>query len=145
MSDTRILWSYPFVFRRIRRVDAKYAYLVVNDGYVPLRRREGCLSVLLPYVKYGEWKTCYDETYDFVNLVLETLDDVSDFFQTQMEDEYLLEEEYDVSEYGKIWDVRFDEMYGMRKHVKKYVAKNREERELEYKRRLKLEELYKKS
>ena len=85
--NVSILWSYPFVFRRVRRVDSRYAYLVVRDGYVPLRRREGLLCRCLPYDVYGEWEYNYDPTAPqeyFENLVLKDIDDVSTFFQTQM-------------------------------------------------------------
>lgn len=101
MSNTSILltslrvWFYPCVLRRIRRVDAKYAYLVVKDGYVPLlaeprqgRRREGVLRAFLPYVKYGKWLDGH-ETHYFITLILDTIDELSNFFQTRM-----LNEEY---------------------------------------------------
>ena len=114
MSDTQILWSYPCVFHRIKRVDAKYAYLVVNDGYIPLRRREGCLSVLWKYEAYTNlFSALIDCGMTKYKLILETLDEISSFFQMQMEDEYLLEEEYDISAYGKMWEEMFDEMYSV--------------------------------
>lgn len=115
MSDTKVLWSYPFIFHRIRRVDAKYAYLVVKDGFVPLRRREGVFSVFLPYDKYVSKRmfiTGYgtkEYTEKEYNLELETIDDISSFFQTKLEEEYA--EEIECDDYGKLWD----EMYGMRK------------------------------
>lgn len=145
MSDTSILWSYPFVFRRVRRVDAKYAYLVVKDGYVPLRRREGVLRAFLPYEKYGRF-TVSSAGYDFTNKVIENIDELCSFFQTQMEEEYMLEEKYDVSEYGKLWDNMFEEKYGMNEK-EEYLSTVKFEEEYDVRKKLKderekLESLY---
>ena len=81
-NNLNVLWSYPFVFRRVRRVDSRYAYLVVRDGYVPLRRREGLFCRCLPYDVYGESKWNGDLYFEKVRL--KEIDDVSTFFQTQM-------------------------------------------------------------
>lgn len=114
MSDTQVLWSYPLLAlaRRVRRVDSRYAYLVVKDGFVPLRRREGVLSVILRYKKY---KHNHYETHNpiLVDTVLSDYDEVSTFFQTKLEEEYA--EEIEKDDYGKLWDKKFDELYGMRK------------------------------
>lgn len=85
--NVSILWSYPCVFHRIRRVDSRYAYLVVDEGYVPLRRREGVLCRCLPYDVYGEWK--WNAVEYFEKVLLKDFDEVSTFFQTQM-----MKEEY---------------------------------------------------
>jgi hypothetical protein len=120
--QTRILFSYPLlaVARRIRRVDSRYAYLVVRDGYVPLRRREGCFSTIWRYEKYGEDKYNSGSFYYFV---LSDHNEVSSFFQTRVQEEYA--DNYEgFEELGVLWDKRFDELYGVRKIVKqkrKYV------------------------
>ena len=93
MSDTQILWSYPLVFHRIRRVDAKYAYLVVKDGFVPLRRREGVFCKLFPYerymcqpkqrVIYGDLEYCDN----YVTVKLTSKDSLFTFLQIQKSNE----------------------------------------------------------
>lgn len=125
MSDTQILWSYPLIFHRVRRVDSRYAYLVVKDGYVPLKRREG---MLWKYVKYGEWRSNYDPTAPseyFEKVVLSDYDEVSTFFQTKLQEEYV--DNYEgFEELGVLWDKKYDELYGMCKAVKDAVNRKRE-------------------
>lgn len=127
MSDTKVLWSYPFIFHRVRRVDAKYAYLVVKDGFVPLRRREGVLSVLWRYdvflgkqMKESLIEDLYYEVLTNLPAVLSDYDEVSTFFQTKLEEEYAeeIENETDVSRYGKLWDEKFKEMYGEHRSIR---------------------------
>lgn len=122
--NTHILFSYPVVFHRVRCVDSRYAYLVVRDGYVPLRRREGCFSTIWRYEKYvknySEFRDCGMSKYTYdANIILRKYDDVSDFFHTR-----IIEEEYDdvveesFGELGKLWDKRYDELYGRGKRIK---------------------------
>ncbi len=112
--NTRILFSYPLVFHRVRRVDSRYAYLVVRDGFVPLRRREGCFSTILRYEKYGEWKSNYDPTAPseyFEEVVLSDYDEISSFFQIRLQEESA--DNYEgFEELGRLWDERFDDLYG---------------------------------
>jgi len=116
--STTILFSYPLLalFRRIRRVDSRYAYLVTRDGFVPLKRREGCLSAIWRYVVCGDWYESYEPNLYFEKKVLDTYEHVSAFFEQLM-----LKEEYDepieetFGELGKLWDEKYDEMYGVSK------------------------------
>lgn len=126
MSDTQILWFYPFVFHRIRRVDSRYAYLVVKDGYVPLRRREGMLNVLWRYdvflgkqMKNSLIEDLYYEVLTNLPAVLSDYDEVSTFFQTQLQEEYA--EKVEKEDYGKVWDEKFKEMYGENKSIRHNV------------------------
>ncbi len=128
MSDTQILWSYPLLAlaRRIRRVDSKYAYLVVKDGFVPLRRREGTLSVLWRYdvflgkqMKKSLIEDLYYEVLTNLPAVLKDYDEVSTFFQTQLQEEYA--EKVEKEDYGKVWDEKFKEMYGENKSIRHNV------------------------
>jgi hypothetical protein len=135
---TTILFAYPLLafFRRIRRVDARYAYLVVRDGFVPLKRREGCLSAILRYEKYvarpKQRMRFGDIEYltDVVDVLLSDYEEISSFFQTILQEEYDEPIEESFSELGKLWDKKYDEMYGIGKAVRERLAKRQREKEL---------------
>jgi hypothetical protein len=80
---TQPLWSYPLVFRRIKRVDNEFGYLYQNGHYTPLKRNSGACEKLFPWLKMGEWCVNYDpiapmmyfEPYTFTDI-----DEMSRFF-----------------------------------------------------------------
>lgn len=81
---TRVLYSYPLVYRDIKRVDDDYGYLYQNEDYTPLVRNTEWLSVLFPWKVYmdtmgGEYRPC-----TFWNI-----DELSKFFARRVEDEGL--------------------------------------------------------
>lgn len=132
--NTTILFSYPLLalFRRIRRVDSLYAYLVMRDGFVPLRRREGYLSAIWKYDKYQireklTLRTRYgDKEYagDLADMVLSSSDEICQFFQTKLEEEYesscerLVElyKKWNDEDFDNLWIAEFNEKYG-EKHI----------------------------
>jgi hypothetical protein len=90
MEDTRILYCYPFVFNRIRRVDSQYAYLKTDDGFVPLKRRDGNLKSIFPYSVYGQifnWTYSIGAKVLFVQTILKSYDEITEFFLLKMADD----------------------------------------------------------
>jgi len=91
MEDTRILYCYPFVFNRIRRVDSQYAYLKTDNGFIPLKRRSGNLNSIFPYSMYGERKPksylTFEDGSHFNRLALKSYDEITEFFLLKMADD----------------------------------------------------------
>lgn len=88
--DLKILWKYPFVKSRVKRVDSQYAYLVDGkNNYIPLKRRDGLFSAIWKYCVYGEIMIVPLGGVYFRVKSLWNYDHVSNFFKYR-----LLEEEY---------------------------------------------------
>jgi hypothetical protein len=87
--NTKPLYCYPFVKRAIRRVDHEFGYLYRNNTYIPLRRNNGVLGWLLPWLIYGEWRETYDPTAPaqyFDKYEFRDIDDLSHFFAMFVQD-----------------------------------------------------------
>lgn len=100
------LWSYPLVFRHIRRVDHEFGYLYQNRIYTPLKRNYGWNSFIFPWLKMGVFTSTYDptmpgeyfRTYSFSNV-----DELSHFFAMFVEDDV---DNYEIGS-TQAWDELF--------------------------------------
>lgn len=84
----RTLWSYPLVFRAVRRVDHEFGYLYQQGSYIPLKRNLAWYSFLFPWLKMGqsEYKSYFDFRKTFCAYQFEKVDELSHFFAMFVED-----------------------------------------------------------
>ena len=88
--DLKILWKYPFVKSRVKRVDSQYAYLADGkNNYIPLKRRDGLFDAIWKYCVYGETMIVPLGGQYFRVETLYNYEQISEFFKYR-----LLEEEY---------------------------------------------------
>lgn len=91
MFDTKILYNYFFMRQRIKKADYNYAYLILEDSFLPLKRNKGKLSILFPYKMYGYYKRANisNDKRKFDPFIVKSYEELSSFFMLRMlEDEH---------------------------------------------------------